>query len=278
MNSSEIDWNCDSSISQSPVQYNINTRPGKSAGDDKFNRTVLRSFEDWPDLDFGSGVIGNGVAVFSDTAEFLPLSQELTKEMDDSLGPPLYGIEMQGGGILKAIPPTAFDQPFDQSITVRNSGLVTDTYTLTASSRQVWASFAAVPAQVTLAPGQSTSFSVRITLPKPLDPTVEEEIVVTAQSAEVSNLSDSAHLTIRNPQTIRPVRPVLECVADNGDGSSPPTLAIRTKIRSRCRCQLVAITNLHQHHRIVGNRPALGPVATSRPSAWCSMATISSGS
>lgn len=145
--------------------------------------------------------------------------EELAKIMADPYGPPSYAVKVRGGALLKALPPEAFNQPFERTITIQNTGKLTDTYIIITRSQLGWTTFAAVPAYVTLAPRQSNSFSVQVTLPKPLDAVLEEAIVVTAQSIRESSSSDSAVLIIRDPQPMRPIRPVLECVTDNGDGT-----------------------------------------------------------
>jgi hypothetical protein len=72
-----IDWNCNGTIEEDPVQANVN---GDSGGTNFIDGEILIPFNDWENIDFNGGLIGLG-----DAADPLPIETEANEMRPEDL-------------------------------------------------------------------------------------------------------------------------------------------------------------------------------------------------
>ena len=184
-----IDWNCDGDEDDSGIQENINEGPDWRHDTRSSN---LRSYNDWANLVFTGGAIGQPGAD-PQLPEETEVS-EITYEQDVTLTAH-YGVSVGSSGDLKLLTESTTAYTF----TVTNLGVNTDTYTVTLGLALGWADPGSVPASVTLPAGASKEIPVVIDLPSPLIAGSVETIVLTAQSQANPRMEDSWTVDIYVP-------------------------------------------------------------------------------
>jgi hypothetical protein len=176
-----IDWNCDGDENDSGIQENINEGPDWRH-DTRFGN--LRSYNDWANLVFTGGAIGQPGAdpQLPEETEV----DEITYEQDVTLTAH-YGVSVGSSGDLKLLTESTTAYTF----TVTNLGVNTDTYTVTLDLALGWADPNSVPASVNLPAGASTEIPVVINLPSPLIAGSVETMMLTAQSQANPRMEDN---------------------------------------------------------------------------------------
>jgi hypothetical protein len=176
-----IDWNCDGDEDDSGIQENINEGPDWRH-DTRFGN--LRSYNDWANLVFTGGAIGQPGAdpQLPEETEV----NEITYERDVTLTTH-YGVSVGSSGDVKLLTESTTAYTF----TVTNLGVNTDTYTVTLDLALGWTDPNSVPASVMLPAGASTEIPVVINLPSPLIAGSVETMMLTAQSQANPRMEDN---------------------------------------------------------------------------------------
>ncbi len=144
-----IDWNCDGKIEAS-VSADIN-QDGQ--------RTVLTTYNDWPNLVFTGGAIG-GLGLSLTPPALTLIQQELTPALDARTPKP-YKVMVSAQGSAQAFP----GQSTTLSFTVANKGTKSDVYALTANSSTTWASLSGIPTTLSLDAGKSQTYPIDVVVP-----------------------------------------------------------------------------------------------------------------
>jgi hypothetical protein len=172
----QIDWNCNGDSSNTNVQTDINKDS---------NQAVLGSYNDWANIAFTGGAIGQPGA-----EPPLPMEtevQEPTQE-DDAELTTLYKVSVTMLGNVAVLPGSTDVYTF----TVTNLGINADTYTITVSSSLGWANISQVPESVTLTSGESTEIPIVINVPVTANVENVEETVLKANSQANPFIEDRA--------------------------------------------------------------------------------------
>jgi len=145
-----IDWNCNGVNNEANVATDINHDNGRS---------VLTTFNDWPNLVFNGGAIG-GLGIALTPPAQTPVLDEVSPTIDSQITKPLNVI-VASPGVTQMLAGGSADFIF----TITNGGTQDDSYSLTAASTVNWASLAGVPASVSLSAGASTQITIHVTVP-----------------------------------------------------------------------------------------------------------------
>ncbi len=173
---SRIDWNCNASPSEASVQADINN--------DSFI-SVLHSYDDWANIVFTGGAIGQpgaSVDLPNETQQ-----DELTFEEDATL-PKLYAVSITAPGNTAVLP----DTTVMMTATVTNFGSKDDIYNISASSTYTWADLSNVPTTVSLAAGSSILIPISVTIPASATSGSVDEIVLKVTSQANPLIVDSS--------------------------------------------------------------------------------------
>lgn len=173
----QIDWNCNGNSTDTNVQRDINKNS---------NRSILGSYNDWANLVFTGGAIGQPGA-----EPELPMEtkvEELTHEEDAQLLTP-YKVAVATLGNAASLPGSTVVYTF----TITNMGTNADIYTLTTGSSLGWANLSGVPTSVALSPGASTNFQITVSVPNSVNPEVMDELAFSAVSQANPLVEDSAY-------------------------------------------------------------------------------------
>jgi len=187
-----IDWNCDAFSTDVDVKENINEGP-IWRHDTRFSK--LRSFNDWGNLVFTGGAIGQPGAepVLPDETE----NNEITFEQDATLSTD-FAVSVGSLADLSLVSTNTAVYTF----TITNLGINTDTYTLTLNSVQGWSDLSTIPVTLTLSGGTYTILPIHIDLPGSNNPGIIETISLTAVSQSNHRLEDQHRIDIYTPAYI----------------------------------------------------------------------------
>jgi hypothetical protein len=172
----QIDWNCNGSSANTNVQTDVNKDSARS---------VLGSYNDWANLVFTGGAIGQPGAV-----PVLPTQTEvaeITKEQDSQLTT-LHNVIVGPSSSASALPGSSVAYTFE----ISNTGINADTYSVAATSSLGWANLSGVPSAVILAAGASTNISIVVTVPGTAAPPTTDVLSLTATSQTNPLIVDSA--------------------------------------------------------------------------------------
>jgi|GEM_PF-6205856 len=163
-----IDWNLDGTISPAPLNFAVDINADLLAN-------FLTSQNDWVNLTFGGGSIGNGTllegrdhAAPNHADHEHPAMEEhsdITFEEAESY-PDAYRVTLTGGNDLTVQPGGSYTT----SLVITNRGEQPDRYDLIASSDLPWADLRQVPNQLDLAAGSSITFTIPINVPTVVTP------------------------------------------------------------------------------------------------------------
>ncbi len=170
-----IDWNCNGNSTNTNVQTDVNKDS---------NRGILRSYNDWNNLVFTGGAIGQPGA-----EPDLPMAtevEELTQEEDAELTTD-YKVAVVAPGNTTLLPGSTAIYTF----TITNLGVKADTYTVTVRSSLGWAGLSSVPSSVALSAGASTEILIAVNVPISASPAAMEEIAFSAVSQTNPLIEDS---------------------------------------------------------------------------------------
>jgi hypothetical protein len=187
-----IDWDCDGDSTDSGIQENINEGPDWRHDTRTSN---LRSYNDWANLVFTGGAIGQPGA-----EPLLPEETEvaeITFEQDGTLTTQ-YGVSVGSSGSLELLSESTAVYIF----TVTNLGANSDAYTITLDYDLGWVEAGSVPDSVKLQPGESVEIPVGVTLPAPLVAGLRETVQLIAQSQENPRVEDSWAVEIYVPSEV----------------------------------------------------------------------------
>lgn len=177
-----IDWNCDGDANDAGITKNINEGP--------YWRhdtclSVLKSYNDWANLVFTGGAIGQPGA-----EPELPMEtdvEEITQEEDAELTTH-YKVAVTAPGNIVVLPGSTVVYTF----TVTNLGSNDDTYTVTVSSSLGWADLSNVPVSLALSAGASAEIPITVNVPASADPETADELVFSSVSQANPLVEDSA--------------------------------------------------------------------------------------
>ncbi len=171
-----IDWNCNGNSTDAHIQTDINK-------DSK--RSVLRSYNDWANLVFTGGAIGQPGAELE-----LPMEtevEEITQEEDAQLTT-FYKVAVTAPGHATVLPGSTVVYTF----TVTNLGIKADTYTVTVRSSLGWANLSGIPASLALSAGASTEIPIAVNVPISASSGAMDELTFSAVSQANPLVEDSA--------------------------------------------------------------------------------------
>ncbi len=172
-----IDWNCNDNSTETGVKADINK---------DYETSALKSYNDWANLVFTGGAIGQPGA-----EPELPIEteiDEITPEEDALLLTP-YKVAVAASGNAASSPGSSVVYTF----TVSNLGIHTDTYTINVSSSQGWANLSSVPTFIELPAGASIDFQITVNIPATASPDATDELVLSAISQANPLVEDSAY-------------------------------------------------------------------------------------
>lgn len=190
---SGVDWNCSDGPFEESVIANIND--GYRLDPTAFITPTLLggSFDDWNNLVFSGGTIGNGVVTLSastlgeDTLVVEELNYEVAKSFYEpyaiALGPSLELVTSPG--VNATIP-----------ITLTNTGALTATVTLSNSLTTSWFDLSSIPISVTLVPSQVLPLAIGINIPSTATSGEIQEIMLDGLLNESLLMSDSVTIKV----------------------------------------------------------------------------------
>jgi hypothetical protein len=144
-----IDWNCDGDAADTGIQVDINKDTQLS---------VLTSYDDWVNLVFTGGAIGQPGAPLDPPATTV-VNEPTYDELAQLASP--YKVAVAAPGSTLFWPGVTASY----SVTIFNLGTNTDTYTITSNSSLGWVDLGQIPVTLTLAAGISTTFSIPVSVP-----------------------------------------------------------------------------------------------------------------
>lgn len=171
-----IDWKCDGNPSETGVVEDINQ-------DVMF--TVLHSSEDWNHLIYTGGGIG-GLAPGATAPP--PVSETVVP--DDSQAP--FRVSVVGPGNAQVVPGTTFNDTF----TINNTGLQSDTYNLSVMSLSNWWTTSVIPSTLTLAGGANQQLIVPVNVSGCITPGTTAQFTLKAVSQAHPSIADSEVVTL----------------------------------------------------------------------------------
>jgi probable HAF family extracellular repeat protein len=175
-----IDWACNGMLAAN-VQANI------ALTDASPMQTVLSSYNDWPNLIYAGGTVGE-LGPLSPHAASTPSSAE-PYMAPDPLAP--YVVEMISPGVAQALPGTTLNLTF----TLVNAGQQPDTYNLSPSSALNWWNTSSIPPQIMLPAQTMEQIAVPVTIACTAAGTVGD-FTLTAVSASHPSITDSGVLEL----------------------------------------------------------------------------------
>jgi beta-lactam-binding protein with PASTA domain len=172
-----IDWSCDGSdgLIETNVQADINQ--------ENLVLRVLSSSEDWNHLIYTGGSIGAaGVGSFTHS-NATPVGE--TAVPIDSQTP--FRVTVTGPGGTQVIPGASFNETF----TIANTGLQSDTYNLSAVSASNWWNTTGIPSTLTLAGGASQQVTVPVSVSGCIAPGTQAQFKLKSVSQSHPSIADS---------------------------------------------------------------------------------------
>jgi hypothetical protein len=176
-----IDWNCNGVNNEANVATDVN-RDGV--------RTVLTTFNDWPNLVFNGGAIG-GLGIALTPPVQTPIQPEVSPTIDSQITKPLKVMVASPGATQMLAGGSA-----DLMFTITNGGTQNDSYSLTAASTVNWGSLAGVPASVSLNAGASTQITIPVTVPAGTPTGSIGHFTINAASVTSSNIQDTGDASV----------------------------------------------------------------------------------
>jgi CSLREA domain-containing protein len=190
-------WNCNTNSQGKPhieshVRANINGNRDAN-GNGIFTDTLQGHF-DWDKLVYDGGDIGKT------TSQYQSLNRVFTSATAQRDEPPIdldaqlpspYRVRVTEPGNIVAIVGTTVEISFS----VVNLGLNFDIYTLSGSSSRAWADLGSVPSNISVAPGQSRTITIRSTVPLGATGGVANELKLIARSQGSPRIFDVASST-----------------------------------------------------------------------------------
>ncbi|MCP4107813.1 MAG: hypothetical protein GY749_20100 [Desulfobacteraceae bacterium] len=145
-----------------PVDWNNDGAEDTDAGTDINNDgslTILpASVNEWENLVFKGGEVGSLGIIYDPLLE--TEASDISQDEDEAI-PSTYGVSVSGQTAVVLKPGASGNY----SLTIENTGENADSYTLTASGTKGWADFGALPASVSLEPGESETFDIPVKVP-----------------------------------------------------------------------------------------------------------------
>ncbi len=179
-----INWNCDWDTKDQGITENINE--GHSDDHDT-SFTILRGYNDWSNLVFTGGAIGQPGAQPDLPSETEVI--EMTKEQDAKLLTPYrVGISTSGNVILKP------GDSLVHTISVTNLGEKYDTYTLSISATTSWPIMSGLPNSISIDSGSSIDIPITVNVPASASPGEADILTFTATSQSNMLNSDSVDI------------------------------------------------------------------------------------
>jgi hypothetical protein len=173
---SPIDWNCDGNSTDTNVQTDVNKDS---------NRGILRSYNDWANLVFTGGAIGQPGA-----EPELPMEtevEEITQEEDAELTTH-YKVAVTAPSNAATLPGSTVVYTF----TVTNLGINADTYTVTVGSSLGWANLSGIPTSLALSGGASMEIPIAVNVPLSASSEAMDELAFSVVSQVNPLVGDSA--------------------------------------------------------------------------------------
>lgn len=171
-------------------------------GDTCLLLTTLDNTDNWDEFVFNGGAVGHlGEAIeLPQETESIDITEEEDGEILTTLG---VGLTGPGPVLIKDGKSVTYEY------TITNTGINGETYAIGTMEEQAWADTSGVPATITLAPGESASFSIAVSVPKKTPDGVTDELVVTATSVTNPLITDSWEniTTVAGPVTICHIPP-----------------------------------------------------------------------
>ncbi len=176
-----IDWNRSGNTTDTSVKADIN-------GDKKFVK--LEGYNDWMNLKYSDGsIIGKTEETIREFPEET-VDEELTYEEDEEIADQ-YEVSVSFDGNRKG----RAGETVAYTVTVKNIGTDTDTYTLKAESEKGWADTSAIPATVQLGAGQTAQYTINIKVPSSIQPDETDTLYFEATSTNFPDMMDSSEVT-----------------------------------------------------------------------------------
>jgi hypothetical protein len=175
-----IDWNDNTLDNESAVVFDINNDG---------SQTVLTSQNDWDNLNYTAGILGQISSSFT-----LPATTSATTltTNEDNLLDTFYDLSVD---ILCETTVIA-GQPAACTVTIENIGTLADTYDVSGYSSYDWGNFGSLPTDIALNPGESTSIEVTLTPFAWAQPGDVDKVAITVQSDNNSNKADSGEYNL----------------------------------------------------------------------------------
>lgn len=226
-----IDWNCSGANSDSNVTADINNDG---------TRGKLTGFDDWPNLVFNGGAIGQLGQDFT-LPSLTPIEDEITLVMI-----PKLKVSVASPGITERPIGSSVDLVF----TIANEGTQADTYLLTSSSDVSWASLGSLPSTIALGPGENTQITIHIAVPLSTAVGTEGAFTIIATSVTAPNMADSGEAFVT---AIAPLcsAPTINTLTANPNILWPVNhkmvpVTLNASTSGGCgavRCQIISITS-----------------------------------
>jgi hypothetical protein len=177
-----IDWNDNNLDNESAVVFDINNDG---------SLTVLSSQNDWDNLDYTAGVLGqlSGSLTLPATTSATTLTTD-----EDNLLEIFYDVSID---ILCDDDTTVIaGQPTVFTVTIDNIGTLADTYDLSGYSSSDSLNFSSLPADIALNAGESTSIEVTLTPPAWSQPGNVYKVAIAVESDNNPNMADSSEYNL----------------------------------------------------------------------------------
>ena len=183
-----IDWDCRQPPLSSNTAADITGETGTENGKTIEILQSLNGWDDWGNLNYLTGAIGEAGAPPAPAAA--PLT-EITVEQDAKILT-TFGVSVTGPGNLGL----ALGQSTTLIFDVQNKGTAPDTYSLLATTSEPWANITGVPAQVTLGPGASQAIQIPVQVGSSDTTGNADQILLRALSQHNSKIYDIARSII----------------------------------------------------------------------------------
>lgn len=175
-----MDWNCNGAI-EANVATDINNDG---------MRSVLTTYNDWPNLAFNGGSIG-GLGISVTPPPQTLVQPEVNPAIDSQITKPLK-VVVSTPGITQVLAGGSVDLIF----TITNGGTQADAYLLTAGSSVSWGNLTSVPSSVSLAAGASTQVTIHVTVPSGTSVGAVGNFTINAVSVASSGIQDNGNASV----------------------------------------------------------------------------------
>ncbi len=175
-----IDWDNDG-VEEKSVSADVNKNGKKSV--------LPASANEWNQLVFKGGEVGS-LGIIYDAPEETDAA-DLSEEEDNEI-PKVYGVSISGSSAVILKPGASGTY----SLTIKNTGEKTDTYSLTANGNKGWIKVDSLVKSVTLNAGKSETFDIPINIPAETQFGEKETLTVNFTSQASPNLTDTLEAVI----------------------------------------------------------------------------------